>query len=94
MGSWKQVNGRIITVRLNTWHAKSTIVQMYAPTKGARDKDKDDFYDQLQDVVSAIPRYDLVVVMGDFNAVIGHDNMGFEDVMGIEANERTTARDF
>jgi len=28
--------------------------------------------------------------MGDFNAVIGHDKVGFEDVMGMEAEDQRT----
>jgi len=79
---WGSVNDSIMTVILNTWHSKCTLVQVYAPTNGEEDKDKDD---QLQDAVSAIPKHDLVVVMGDFNAVIGHEKVGFEDVMEMEA---------
>ena len=32
--------------------------------------------------MSAIPRHDLVIVMGDFNAQFGPDRTGYEAVIG------------
>jgi len=44
-----------------------------------------DFYEQLNGVISGAPSYDMKIVMGDFNAKIGEDNEGYEDVMGRQA---------
>ena len=43
-----------------------------------------------QDVVSPIPSHDMVVAIGDFNAVNGQDKVGLEDVMGTEAEGQRT----
>ena len=56
-----------------------TVIQIYAPTETSWEKDKDDFYDQLNTIMDAAPSYDLKVVMGDFNALIGSNNGGYED---------------
>lgn len=42
---WKPINKRIITARFQTRHAKTTLVQVYAPTEPSNDDDKDEFYD-------------------------------------------------
>ena len=44
---------------------------------------KDDFYQQLQAVLDSRGPKDITILMGDFNAKIGMDNTGYEDIMGI-----------
>jgi exonuclease III len=85
MISWEPINDRIITMRLQAQHTKVTIIQGYAPTNAAIDQDKNEFYEQLQDILDAAPEHDLKIVMGDFNAQIGSDNTGWEETMGREA---------
>ena len=50
----------------------------YAPTNGAPDDKKDEFYGKLQDVISRLTRHDILLCVGDFNAVLGSSNEGFE----------------
>ena len=83
--SWEPVSDRIITARLATRHTKMTLIQVYAPTNSAPEVEKDDFYGMLQGVLDAVPGHDLKILMGDFNAQIGPDRTGWEDVMGAEA---------
>jgi hypothetical protein len=90
MLSWEPINDRIITMRIQSSHTKVTIIQAYAPTNAAQDQDKNEFYEQLQDILDAAPEHDLKIVMGDFNSQIGADNAGWEDTIGTEAiGERT-----
>jgi len=51
--SWEPVSDRIITARLKTRFTNVTVMQIYAPTETSCEKDKDDFYDQLNAVVDA-----------------------------------------
>ena len=85
MISWEPVSNRIMTLRLRTRFTCATIVQVYAPTDSAADSDKDVFYQQLDAVMDSIPSYDMKILMGDFNAQIGPDTTGFENVIGKEA---------
>ena len=62
----------------------------YAPTE-TWEKDKNDFYDQLNAVMDAAPSYDLKVVMGDFNAQIGNNNCGYEDFYIIVVTAKSVA---
>ena len=55
MISWEPISDRIITTRLQAQHTKVTIIQGYAPTNAAIDQDKNEFYEQLQDILDAAP---------------------------------------
>jgi len=65
-----------MTVRLQTRFTTVSIIQAYAPTNVTYDKEKDEFYDQLQTVKDDLPSYDLKIVIGDFNVQIGSNTEG------------------
>ena len=44
------------------------MVQCYAPTNEASDKDLEDFYSALQDTLDKIPNLDIKIVMGDMKS--------------------------
>ena len=79
---WEPVNDRIIRARFFSKFAKTTILQCYAPTDVADEKDKEDFYTCLQQQIDRIPRHDIALIMGDMNAKVGSDNSGYEECMG------------
>ena len=57
-----------------------SVVQAYAPKNDAMDKEKDKFYNQLQDTVSSCNRNDMIVVMGDLDAKVGNNNTNREEL--------------
>ena len=40
--------------------------------------DKERFYEVLHGITTAVPKHDMLVVLGDMNATIGADNKGYE----------------
>ena len=63
----------------------ATIVSAYAPTMTNTDEVKDKFYNDLDDVISAAPRTDKLILLGDFNArLVGTDHQTLEGVIGPE----------
>ena len=62
----------------------ATIVSAYAPTMTNPDEVKDKFYDDLDSVISAAPRTDKLIFLGDFNAKLGIDHQTGEGVIVTE----------
>jgi len=89
---YNPVNDRIITARFRTMIGCMTVCQVYAPTTAASDNDIDDFYSRLQVVFSSMPKNDIIILMGDFNAKVGRQNLDSNGVVGKfgygERNER------
>ena len=80
--SFTPVNSRIITARFAASHGFCTVVQVYAPTNDSQEAQKNAFYEQLQSTLDNIPKQDVLVLMGDFNAKIGSDHRHWHGVLG------------
>lgn len=81
---WKPISERIIMARFESNYCKLTFIQVYAPTNDKEEEIKKDFYGELQREINNIPKHDMLLIAGDFNAKIGSDRTGFEKVMGTE----------
>jgi len=68
---YNTISDRIMTVRIAANPYNLTIVQVYAPTAAATDSEKEAFYEKLQQVCEHIPRQDIVIQSGDWNAKLG-----------------------
>jgi len=74
-----------LTARLNSKHLNISVIVAYAPINGAEDREKDTFYNMLTDTFDGLPRHDLKLILGDFNAKIASDREGCEGVIGGES---------
>ena len=43
---------------------------------------KNDFYEQLQKIVDEVPRHDMLLVIGDWNAKVGEQQLGEKEIVG------------
>ena len=68
---WKPISNRIITARFAGQGFNVSIVQVYLPTTGHTDQEIEEFYEKLQYVYDKLPKRDIKIIMGDFNASVG-----------------------
>lgn len=76
------VSERLCWLRLTLEKGFLTIVSVYAPTLCLPPEDKDDFYNQLSDILSTVPQNDKLIVLGDFNARVGAEHELWPDCIG------------
>ncbi|VDP33190.1 unnamed protein product [Schistosoma margrebowiei] len=80
---WESHGPRIIKALFKTKKEGITMnnIQCYAPTNDYNEDAKDQFYNRLQSIVGKCQTKNLTILMGDFNAKVGTDNTGYEDIM-------------
>ena len=69
--SCTHVDDRIIVATFQTAITPLTVVQVYAPTHAASPQVQDAFYAQLQHQLEQIPKANMLLLIGDFNAKVG-----------------------
>ena len=48
---------------------------MHTPSEEKSDDSKDSFYEELEQVFSRFPKYDMKIHLGDFNSKVGEENI-------------------
>jgi len=74
------INDRILIVRIKTAPVNSTIIQVYFLTSNSEGKLIEQMYNILEELIEYTNDKDNLVIMGDFNAVVG--NVADSDVVG------------
>ena len=88
------VNERLISIRLQGNLINITVIQAYAPTSTANEATTEQFYNQLQDLLSKTPNKDVTIAIGDFNAkvsknsavwgIVGPHGLGEQNEAGLK----------
>lgn len=58
------------------------VVSAYAPQVGCKLEEKENFWNELDELMQSIPRGERVVVRADLNGHVSEGNRGDEEVMG------------
>ena len=73
---------RLLVRRIQTTDGPVILISAYVPTEGSPSEDKDQFYEQLDDLMNTIRTHEHVILMGDFNAMVGADSVAWKDIIG------------
>jgi exonuclease III len=57
---------------------------VHAPSEEKSDESKDSFYEELEQVFDHLPKYHTKILLGDFNANVGRENI-FKTTIGNES---------
>jgi exonuclease III len=79
------ISERLMTLRLKLENnQRATIISAYAPTLDSDDDKKEEFYNQLDRLLTNTPRSDKLILLGDFNARVGRDSALWTGTIGKE----------
>lgn len=67
------ISNRVIRIRIRAAPRNLSVIQVYAPTSDCNEDELEMFYHQLEATTKNIPKKDIFIVMGDWNAKIGSD---------------------
>ena len=73
---YEQHSERIIVTKIDTKLKPTTIVQVYMPTSSADDEEVEKIYEEIEDVLQYVKGDENLIVMGDWNAVVGKGREG------------------
>jgi exonuclease III len=78
------VSDRMSYITLRGRWCDIIVLNVYAPTEDKDDDLKDSFYEELEQVLDQFPRYPIKILMGDFNAKVGREDI-FIPIIGNES---------
>ena len=55
-------------------HSKITVIQVYAPAIDSNEAENDNFYEDVEDLLSLTPKNDVLFIMGNWNANVGRQD--------------------
>jgi len=90
--SIKTINNRLMLLRLKYKNKNYTIINVHAPCNVDNRKDLENvvkFWERLEIEISKIPRNDVKILLGDFNAQIGRERK-FRKTVGLYPAHRMT----
>ena len=68
---YEPVNDGVLIMRLNAKPRNITLIQVYGPMTAAMGEEMERLYQDLSQAVKQVPKGDMLLVMGDFNARVG-----------------------
>ncbi|XP_056685743.1 uncharacterized protein [Spinacia oleracea] len=73
---------RIMSIKLVIGDEVVTIVSAYAPQAGLDASTRQEFWEDLEEVVQRVPRSEKMIIGGDLNGHVGSSRDGFESIHG------------
>lgn len=78
---FKAISNRLCRIRLRSRYRKISIINVHCPTEEKEYEEKEKFYEEIERVYNEIPKYDVKMIIGDFNAKIGKEEI-YKPVIG------------
>ena len=69
------VNDRVSYIVLRGRWCNIIVLNVHSPSEDKCDYSKDSFYEELEQVFDHFPRYHMKILLGDFNAKVGRENI-------------------
>lgn len=73
---FRPISERIMMLQLNATPTKLNIIQVYYPTTDYDDREVERVYEEIKRLMETIPKEEVLIIMGDFNARVGKGVVG------------------
>ena len=80
-------------LRLKTKWFSCTLINVRAPTNAKPEEIKEEFYNLLEQSINQIPNSDIKIILGDFNAKAGKEDI-YKSTIGSESLHNKTNSKF
>ena len=84
-------------ITLKTDENDLVIIQIYMPTSGYKDEEVEEVYEQLEEIMDTAKKNDNLIILGDWNAVVGEGQEGHvvgKCGLGLRNNKGQRLTDF
>ena len=78
----KRVSDRLMAMKLEVKGSILNIVSTYAPQVNNSMEEKNDFWEDLNELIKSISKEERIVLSADLNGHVGEGNIGDEEIMG------------
>ena len=68
----------VLILKMVSDNSLLNVLMVYAPHSGKPEEEKDNFSNEVFDVVSCIPQNEIVVLAGDMNGHVGSNSVGYD----------------
>jgi len=86
---FKAINERLCWLRLKAKWFSCTLINVHVPTNEKTEETKEESYNLLEQTISQIASSDIHIVLGDFNAKVGKENV-YKPTIGNESLHNET----
>ena len=83
------VSDRMSYIVLRSRWCNIIVLNVHAPSEEKSDSSKDSFYEELEQVFDHFPKYCMKILLGDFNAKVGRENIFNPTIFHHYAHIRT-----
>ena len=78
----KRVSNRLMAMKLEVKGSILNVVSAYAPQVNNSMKEKNDFWEDLDELMESVSKKERIILGADLNGQVGEVNIGDEEVMG------------
>lgn len=83
------INERLCTLRVRGKFRNISLINVHGPTEESEEDEKDSYYELVERTLHACPRYDVKIILGDFNAKFGREPV-FRQYIGTHSLHENT----
>jgi hypothetical protein len=86
------ISDRLLYIILRGHRCNIIVLNVQVPCEDKGDEEKDSFFEELGRIFDQFPRYDMKIILGDFNAKVGTENICKPMVGNESLHEISNAR--